>query len=93
MVLVENLQNGRKADPELEATRQRRMQELMAQRGGGSQQTPEQQTPDSTEDLSLDSKNSPPFEISDRLQCILDRNERVYIENEPLIVAKLFRTR
>uniref|UniRef100_A0A251TYI2 Uncharacterized protein n=1 Tax=Helianthus annuus TaxID=4232 RepID=A0A251TYI2_HELAN len=51
------------ADPELEATRQRRMQELMAQRGGGSQQTPEQQTPDSTEDLSLDSKNSPPFEI------------------------------
>ncbi|KNA25940.1 hypothetical protein SOVF_001900 [Spinacia oleracea] len=33
------------ADPELEAIRQRRMQELMAQRGGGSgsQQNPEQQ--------------------------------------------------
>ncbi|MFS7905484.1 putative PDCD5-like superfamily protein [Helianthus anomalus] len=29
-------------DPELEPIRQRRMQELMAQRGGGSQQTPEQ---------------------------------------------------
>ncbi|KAF9621093.1 hypothetical protein IFM89_016527 [Coptis chinensis] len=32
------------ADPELEAIRQRRMQELMAQRGGGNnQQNPEQQ--------------------------------------------------
>ncbi|KAJ8449984.1 hypothetical protein Cgig2_029346 [Carnegiea gigantea] len=31
------------ADPELEAIRQRRMQELMAQRGMGSQQNPEQQ--------------------------------------------------
>ncbi|KMS96048.1 hypothetical protein BVRB_002480 [Beta vulgaris subsp. vulgaris] len=31
------------ADPELEAIRQRRMQELMAQRGAGSQQNPEQQ--------------------------------------------------
>ncbi|XP_023543163.1 DNA-binding protein DDB_G0278111-like isoform X2 [Cucurbita pepo subsp. pepo] len=30
-------------DPELEAIRQRRMQELMAQRGGGSQNNPEQQ--------------------------------------------------
>ncbi|XP_042040417.1 programmed cell death protein 5-like [Salvia splendens] len=29
------------ADPELEAIRQRRMQELMAQRGGGSHQGPE----------------------------------------------------
>ncbi|GJV08638.1 hypothetical protein Tco_1346294, partial [Tanacetum coccineum] len=33
-----------KADPELEAIRQRRMQEMMAQHGGGgSQQNPEQQ--------------------------------------------------
>ncbi|KAI3870820.1 hypothetical protein MKX03_006804 [Papaver bracteatum] len=32
------------ADPELEAIRQRRMQELMAQHGAGSQQNPEQQT-------------------------------------------------
>ncbi|KAK3024032.1 hypothetical protein RJ639_044134 [Escallonia herrerae] len=31
------------ADPELEAIRQRRMQELMAQRGNGNQQNPEQQ--------------------------------------------------
>ncbi|KAF5782898.1 putative PDCD5-like superfamily protein [Helianthus annuus] len=31
------------ADPELEAIRQRRMQELMAKHGGGSQQTPDQQ--------------------------------------------------
>ncbi|KAK4421103.1 DNA-binding protein DDB [Sesamum alatum] len=31
------------ADPELEAIRQRRMQELMAQRGMGSRQNPEQQ--------------------------------------------------
>ncbi|KAK4386499.1 DNA-binding protein DDB [Sesamum angolense] len=31
------------ADPELEAIRQRRMQELMAQRGMGSRQSPEQQ--------------------------------------------------
>ncbi|KAI4365194.1 hypothetical protein MLD38_021202 [Melastoma candidum] len=31
------------ADPELEAIRQRRMQELMAQRGMGSQQGPDQQ--------------------------------------------------
>ncbi|XP_065878235.1 uncharacterized protein [Euphorbia lathyris] len=31
------------ADPELEAIRQRRMQELMGQRGMGSQQNPEQQ--------------------------------------------------
>ncbi|XP_047947915.1 DNA-binding protein DDB_G0278111 isoform X1 [Salvia hispanica] len=31
------------ADPELEAIRQRRIQELMAQRGGGSHQGPEQQ--------------------------------------------------
>ncbi|KAL2521749.1 double-stranded DNA-binding family protein [Forsythia ovata] len=31
------------ADPELEAIRQRRMQELMAQRGMGSHQNPEQQ--------------------------------------------------
>ncbi|XP_057797686.1 uncharacterized protein LOC131013577 isoform X4 [Salvia miltiorrhiza] len=31
------------ADPELEAIRQRRMQELMAQRGAGSHQGPEQQ--------------------------------------------------
>ncbi|PIN13815.1 Apoptosis-related protein/predicted DNA-binding protein [Handroanthus impetiginosus] len=31
------------ADPELEAIRQRRMQELMAQRGTGSSQNPEQQ--------------------------------------------------
>ncbi|KAM7259341.1 hypothetical protein ACFE04_015082 [Oxalis oulophora] len=33
----------RLADPELEAIRQRRMQELMAQRGVGTQQSPEQQ--------------------------------------------------
>ncbi|XP_074269703.1 uncharacterized protein LOC141592780 [Silene latifolia] len=32
------------ADPELEAIRQKRMQELMAQRGMGSQPNPEQQT-------------------------------------------------
>ncbi|MFX9845909.1 DNA-binding protein [Acinetobacter baumannii] len=31
------------ADPELEAIRQRRMQELMAQRGGGTQPNPGQQ--------------------------------------------------
>ncbi|KAL8260212.1 hypothetical protein R6Q59_028165 [Mikania micrantha] len=31
------------ADPELEAIRNRRMQELMAKHGGGSQQTPDQQ--------------------------------------------------
>ncbi|XP_071690113.1 uncharacterized protein [Rutidosis leptorrhynchoides] len=31
------------ADPELEAIRQRRMQELMAKQGGGSQQNPDQQ--------------------------------------------------
>ena len=31
------------ADPELEAIRQRRMQELMGQRGAGNQQNPEQQ--------------------------------------------------
>ncbi|KAK1426639.1 hypothetical protein QVD17_15316 [Tagetes erecta] len=31
------------ADPELEAIRQRRMQELMAKHGGGSQPTPDQQ--------------------------------------------------
>ncbi|KAL8507260.1 hypothetical protein ACS0TY_017977 [Phlomoides rotata] len=31
------------ADPELEAIRQRRMQELMAQRGTGSRQNPDQQ--------------------------------------------------
>ncbi|KAJ8545346.1 hypothetical protein K7X08_017929 [Anisodus acutangulus] len=31
------------ADPELEAIRQRRMQELMAQQGMGSQQNPDQQ--------------------------------------------------
>ncbi|KAI3871554.1 hypothetical protein MKX03_005737, partial [Papaver bracteatum] len=32
------------ADPELEAIRQRRMQEIMAQHGAGNQQNPEQQT-------------------------------------------------
>ncbi|GJX72444.1 DNA-binding protein [Tanacetum coccineum] len=36
--------DGTGADPELEAIRQRRMQEMMAQHGGGgSQQNPEQQ--------------------------------------------------
>ncbi|KAK4347331.1 hypothetical protein RND71_033670 [Anisodus tanguticus] len=34
---------GQRADPELEAIRQRRMQELMAQQGMGSQQNPDQQ--------------------------------------------------
>ncbi|KAK6154870.1 hypothetical protein DH2020_009118 [Rehmannia glutinosa] len=43
-----HLSTGRKpppdqADPELEAIRQRRMQELMAQRGTGSRESPEQQ--------------------------------------------------
>jgi len=35
--------SGNYDDPELEAIRQRRMQELMAKQGGGSQQNPDQQ--------------------------------------------------
>ncbi|XVE88332.1 hypothetical protein DITRI_Ditri19aG0061300 [Diplodiscus trichospermus] len=38
------------ADPELEAIRQRRMQELMAQHGVGNQQNPDQQKTQAQED-------------------------------------------